>query len=319
MKKRLLALLCVFSLLIPSLAFASSAASEDIVYGVALDDNQKSQMNQAFGLTSIENVEINTVDGNDLEKYLGYNTADYNMISSVYIKHLADGSGIKVNIVTPANITQITNSQYTNAAITAGITDADIFVASPKPVTGESALVGVYKALEATGQVIDVERAQTAQKELEVVSEISEENKNETGFDPTELDKVVIEVKQRLAAHKEETGSTASTDQIIAYVNDALNNVNMENILSDNNINILVQYFNQYQNTDAIDSKEVRDNLYKLGNDLADKASQFYAENKDTIDETVKEAQESGLLDSLLNFFSAIINGIAKIFSSNNQ
>lgn len=319
MKKRFLALLTVFALLVPSLAFASSTNREDIVYGIALNENQKSQMNQAFGVTNTDNINISTVNGNDLEKYLGYNTADSNMISSVYIKQLPDNSGIKVNIVTPANITMITNSQYTNAAITAGITDADIYVASPSQVSGESALVGVYKALETSGQTIDVARAQTAQKELEVVTEITEENKNEVGFDPTELDRVVIEVKQKLASHKEETGSPASSEQIIAYINDALKNVNMENILSNNNINILVQYFEQYQNTDAVDSKEVMDNLYKLGNDLANKASDFYQENKETIDDTVAKAQESGLLDSILNFFSSLLNSLARIFASNNS
>ena len=67
-------------------------------------------------------------------------------ISSVSVKKLPKGSGIKVEILTPENITSITQSQYTNAAITSGITDAEIKVASPTKVTGESALVGVYKA-----------------------------------------------------------------------------------------------------------------------------------------------------------------------------
>lgn len=320
MKKRLLALLCVFSILIPTISFASGAANrEDVIYGVALNDEQKSQMNNAFDIENTENIKFDTVDGKDLEKYLGYSTADYNMISSVYIKTLADNSGIKVNIVTPANITKISNSQYTNAAITAGISDADIYVASPKPVTGESALVGVYKALENTGQVIDVARAQTAQEELEVVSEISEENKDKADFDPTEFDRVVIEVKQKLADHKEETGQTASSEQIVAYINDALKNVNMENILSNNNINILVNYFEKYQNTDAINSEEVRDNLMKLGNDLANSASQFYEDNKETIDDAVSKAQDSGLIDSFLDFLSSLFKTIASIFSSNNE
>lgn len=317
MKKRILALLCAFSILLPSLAFAKSfeGGANDVIYGAALNNEQISQVNGAFNISTGDNVKSSTATGADLKKYLGYYTDDSNMISSVYIKYLPENSGIKVNIVTPANITQITNGQYTNAAITAGISNADIFVASPKPVTGESALVGVYKALEARGETIDPERAQTAQDELETVNQISEENKGKLDFDPAELDKLVIVVKQKLAEHKEETGQTASTEQIAIYINDALKNVNLQNVLSDNNINILINFFDKYQNTSAIDSAEVRENLIKFGNELANNASEFYNNNKEQIDDAVKQAQESGLLDSILNFFSSLINSIANLFN----
>ncbi|WP_073997251.1 DUF1002 domain-containing protein [Anaerococcus urinomassiliensis] len=319
MKKRLIALLCAFALVIPSLAFAAGKDKNDVIYGVALDDKKQEQMNDVFGIKAGDaNTNFSSVNGKDLEKYLGYEAPDGNMISSVYIKYLPDNSGIKVNISTPANITQITNGQYTNAAITAGITDADIFVASPTPVTGESALVGVYKALEEKGQEIDPQRAKVAQEELETVTEIAKENKDKIDFDPKELDKLVIEVKQKLASHKEETGQSASTEQIGIYINDALKNLNLENILSDNNINILINYFDKYQDSSAIDSKEVKENLIKFGNELANNANEFYKNNKDSIDDVVNQAQESGLLDSILDFFRSIVNSIANLFSSNN-
>lgn len=321
MKKRLLALLCVFSILVPSLAFAKSAdpKKNDVVYGAALSEEQIDQMNRAFGIEkNDENLNYTRALGSDLEKYLGYSTADSNMISSVYIKKLAEKSGIKVNIVTPANITSITQGQYTNAAITAGISDADIYVASPKPVTGESALVGVYVAMDQSGQKVDPERAKVAQVELETVNEISNDNKDKANFNTADLDKLVIEVKQKLADHKEETGQAASSDQIGSYIQDALKDVNLENVLSDNNINILVNFFNKYQDSSAIDSKEVRENLIKFGNELADNANKFYNENKESIDNITKEAQDSGLLDSILDFFRSIINSFARIFSKNN-
>ena len=61
------------------------------------------------------------------------------------------GTGVKVKIKTPENITLVTAEQYANAAITAGVTDAEIEVAAVSKVTGESALTGVYKAFEANG------------------------------------------------------------------------------------------------------------------------------------------------------------------------
>ena len=319
MKKRIIALLCAFALLMPSLAFAAGKDKNDVIYGVALDNKQQEQMNDVFGVKAGDaNTNFSTVNGKDLKTYLGSDAPDANMISSVYIKYLPAQSGIKVNISTPANITQITNGQYTNAAITAGITDADIFVASPTPVTGESALVGVYKALAIKGKEIDPQRAKVAQEELETVTEIAKDNKDKIDFDPKELDKLIIEVKQKLASHKEETGQSASSEQIGNYINDALKNVNLQNILSDNNINILINYFNKYQESSAIDSKDVKENLIKFGNELANNASEFYKNNKDSIDDVVNQAQENGLLDSFLNFLRSIVNSIGNLFSSNN-
>ena len=321
MKKRLLALLCALSIFVPSQAFAANGTNQDaVVYGAALNNEQVNQMNQAFGINDNDpNLSYKTATGNDLQKYLGYYTDNSNMISSVYIKQLSENSGIKVNIVTPQNITSITQGQYTNAAITAGITDADIYVASPKPVTGESALVGVYAALANTGKDIDPERAKVAQEELEAVNEITEENKGKSDFDPADLDKVVIDVKQKLAEHKEETGQAADANQIVIYIQDALKNVNLENVLSDNNINILVNFFEKYQNSSAIDSEEVRENLIKFGNDLADNAGKFYNENKETIDNIAKEAQDSGLLDSIIEFFKSIVDSFINIFGLSDE
>lgn len=322
MKKRLLTLVCVLSILLPSISFAKSADSNknDVVYGAALSEEQINQMNDAFGVEKNDsNINYSRASGSDLQKYLGYYTDNSNMISSVYIKKLPEKSGIKVNIVTPTNITSITQGQYTNAAITAGISDAEIYVASPKPVTGESALVGVYVAMDLSGEKVDPERAKVAQDELEAVNEISKENEGKDNFKPEDLDKVVIEVKQKLADHKEETGQAADANQIGIYIQDALKDVNLQNVLSDNNINILINYFDKYQNSSAIDSEEVRENLMKFGNELADNANKFYNDNKESIDNIAKEAQDSGLLDSLLNFFKSIANSFVSIFSGNND
>lgn len=322
MKKRLLTLVCVLTILLPSISFAKSADSNknDVVYGAALSEEQINQMNDAFGVEKNDsNLNYSRASGSDLQKYLGYYTDNSNMISSVYIKKLPEKSGIKVNIVTPTNITSITQGQYTNAAITAGISDAEIYVASPKPVTGESALVGVYVAMDLSGEKVDPERAKVAQDELEAVNEISKENEGKDNFKPEDLDKVVIEVKQKLADHKEETGQAADANQIGIYIQDALKDVNLQNVLSDNNINILINYFDKYQNSSAIDSEEVRENLMKFGNELADNANKFYNDNKESIDNIAKEAQDSGLLDSLLNFFKSIANSFVNIFSGNND
>ena len=331
MKRKLLGLVAAFTIAMTSLAHAASfdKNKDDIIYGVALDNQQRKVVDNAVSINS-DDYNIGTVNGADLKKYLGYGTEDYNMISSIVVKRLEKGSGIKISIKTPGNINQITEAQYTNAAITAGITDAEIFVASPKPVTGESALVGVYKSEELHGENLDPERTKTAQDELKTVIEVAKENEENPQFDSKKLDAAVIEVKQNLADYKEKNGETAPQDEIVTYVINALKNVDMDKVLSDNNINVLVNYFKSYQETSAIDSQEVRDNLFKLANEIGGKASKFYDDNKDSIDKFAKDnkenfdkiaqdAKDSGLLDKFINFLKDIFNSIISIFSKDSD
>lgn len=336
MKKKILVLIMGLSIGLSSIAYAGSfdTNKDDVIYGVALDRQQRKIVDNAVDIDSNE-YNIGTVDGKDLKKYLGYGTEDYNMISSVIVKRGKKGSGIRVYIKTPGNISQITEAQYTNAAITAGLTDAEILVASPKPVTGESALVGVYKSEELHGQNVDIDRTKIAQDELKTVIDVSKENENKEGFDSKKLDEAVIEVKQNLADYKEKNGETASEEQIGTYVINALKNVDMDKVLSENNINVLVNYFSSYQNTSAIDSKEVKDNLFKLAKDIGGKAGKFYEDNKESIDKfakdnkenfekIAKDAKDSGLLDKFINFIKDVINSIIGVFNkeadtTNNQ
>lgn len=331
MKKKIFGLILGLSIILTNISYAAGfdKNKDDIIYGVALDSQQRKIVDNAVGI-SAEEYNVETVNGADLKKYLGYATEDYNMISSIVVKRLEKGSGIRVMIKTPGNINQITEAQYTNAAITAGLTDAEIFVASPKPVTGESALVGVYKSEELHGKDLDPERTKTAQDELKTVIEVSKENEDNPEFDSKKLDKAVIEVKENLADYKEKNGQTASNDQITNYIIDALKNVDMDDVLSNNNINVLVNYFKSYQNTSAIDSKEVRDNLIKLGKDLGNKAGKFYEDNKDSIDKFAKDnkenfdkiaqdAKDSGLLDKFINFLKDVFNSIVSVFNNSDS
>ena len=319
MKKRLLPALMALFILVPSLALAEGfdSSKDDIIYGVALSEDEMDIVDKKVGADRKES-NVSYVDGSDLKKYLGYGAPDSNMISSVFVKRNTK-KGAAVEIVTKDNITEITEGQYANAAITAGITSADILVASPRPVTGESALVGVYKSEELRGNNLDSDRTKLAQEELETVSDISNENEGKDSFDSEKLDTVVIEVKKKLADYKEETGETASSDQIAIYIKDALNNVNMGDILSNNNIQVLVNYFESYQNTSAIDSAEVKENLTKLAGSLTDKASKFYNDNKESIDQVAQEAKDSGLWEKIVEFFRSIFDSITEAFSNSSE
>jgi len=272
------------------------------VYGGGLSDSELTDTQALFEIDHPDNVASTPALGEDLVNYLGYgsgNTAS--MISSVLVQK-DNNSGVNVDVLTPANITTITEDQYTNAAITAGVEDVNIEVASIRPVTGESALAGVYKALDVNGEDLDQERMEVAQEELETTSQITEEedlNEEEAG----RLDAVIVEIKQDLADIKENTEETASREEIEQIINYALDRYELQNVVSVENINILVNYFENYQQTGAIDSEQVREQLDEFANNLGDRLGNAW-----------QQAEESGLLDRVVNFFRDIVSSIADLF-----
>ena len=226
----------------------------------------------------------------------------FRSISSVLVQK-DNNSGVNVEILTPENITTITEQQYTNAAITAGVEDVNIEVASIRPVTGESALTGVYKALDVNGEELDQERMEVAQEELETTSDIvAEENLDEE--ESSRLDGVIVEIKQQLGEIKDRTDELATREEIEQIINDALDRYDLRNVISVENVNILINYFENYQQTSAIDSEQVRQQLNEFANNLGDRLGDAW-----------QQAEESGLLDRIANFFRDIINSITNLFN----
>ena len=76
--------------------------------------------------------------------------------------------------------------------------------------TAYDALTGVYKALEANGETLDLDRTQVAQDELETTNEIAENNADNSNFDSGRLDQAMVEIKQELAEIKKNQGDRKS-------------------------------------------------------------------------------------------------------------
>ena len=97
---------------------------------------------------------------------------------------LDSGEGITVDIADNLKIiTRITAAQYQkHAALTAGITDAKLTVASAVPIDG-SAGIGrsLQNFVEESGGIINQDRVSVAQDEMDVLSTITEENKDKEG------------------------------------------------------------------------------------------------------------------------------------------
>ncbi len=273
------------------------------VYGGGLN---QAQIEETAGLLKIKKMDdVANVDatGQDLIDYLGYASGQTaSMISSVLVQKEQKG-GVEVEIITPQNITMITAQQYTNAAITAGVEDVSIKVASIRPVTGESALTGVYKALDVNGETLDKERMEVAQEELEATSEIA--NKEDLDEEEsTRLDGVIVDIKQQLAEIKERTDELATREEIEQIINDALEKYDLRGIVSIDNVNILINYFEKYQQTSAIDSEQVKEQL-----------SEFAGNVGDRLGEAWEQAEESGFFDRVADFFKEIVQSIKNLFN----
>lgn len=275
------------------------------VYGGGLSEAEVSETEELIGIENTENVAKVNVTGDELIEYLGSGSGNTSsLISSVLVAKENDGHGVVVDIKTPENITEITQEQYSNAAITAGVADATIEVASIRPATGESALSGIYKAFDVNGEELDQDRMQVAQDELETTNEIAQENEDSSDFDSSKLDQAIIEIKQSLAELKEGQGELATKEDIERIINEALANNNLDNVVTQEQIDRLISLFEKYQQTAAIDSQEVKDQLKNLSQQVQSK-----------VGDLIDNAESSGLLDRIGNFFRQIWEAVTGLFS----
>ena len=273
-------------------------------YGAGLSDSDINYTAELLKIDTLENVNSVKVTGQDLVTFLGAGSGnDSSMISSVLVRKEPKGKGINVNIITKDNITQITEGQYVNASITAGVTDATIIVAASRPVTGESALTGVYKAFSENGIKLDKERTEVAQEELEVTNEIAKENKENKDFDITELNKLIVSIKQDLAEFKEKNKDLATKEDIERIINEALEKYKLENVITKDQIEKLIALFEKYQKTDAINSKDVIEELNKFSKNLGDKVSDLY-----------NKAEDAGWIPKIQAFFSKLFKALSDLF-----
>ena len=131
-----------------------------------------------------DNYQTITVTGSDLVRYLNPSGDNFTTSSGVWSSadsKTSSGSGINVKILDyngKNNITTITANQYKNAALTAGITDANIYVNSAIPIDGSGALAGVYAAYAKNGNALNQKQVNAAQDEMNTLSGITQDNKD---------------------------------------------------------------------------------------------------------------------------------------------
>lgn len=178
--KRIISIILFSIIIIPNLIFADSIDGENksstVCLGADLTDSQRSEVLKFFGFKNMDDVKIIEVTNEEEKQYLGEyidsSKIGSRAISSVYVEKLKLGAGITVDL---HNITWVTEEMYKNAAITAGIEDAKIIVASPFDVSGTSALTGIIKSFEdITGKKIEEEVKDLANQEMAIMGELKD-------------------------------------------------------------------------------------------------------------------------------------------------
>ncbi len=273
-KKSFLAVLCslLTIILFTQPVFAISNWENDyFAHGAGLSDSQLEETERLIGIPQDEELKNIIVTGADYEQFTGRAIDDANLYSSAIISKTEAGSGVHVYINTPENITEIKDHQFMNAALTSGITDVNIVVGSPIPVTGESALIGVYKALEDAGYEINQEATKTATDELVVVNEINQNNKDNADFNSEEFSKAIAEIKKQIADNSDK--GSLDTDQINIIINNVFNQYNIN--ISDADKAKLASWLEEFKQLD-IDWGLIANELSGVGDFISKRGGEIY-------------------------------------------
>ena len=262
-----------------------------VVYGANLSKEQKEKTKQLLRVDEEPEVIEITVTGEDIKKYIN-GDPNSRMYSSAKITRLKEGEGIQVIQLTPENITEVTDSMYANALITAGVKDAKIEVASPIKVTGHSALTGIFKAYENTGEKLDTARLETANEELNVVTDLVKKG----GVDEEKASQLLTEIKQDIAENK-----PASREEVEKIVEEELKNLKID--LTDEQKRMLIDLFDKIRQLD-IDYSQVKDQLADLSKTIKSKLEEA----------GVDEGFFRSLWNFIKDFFRSVVDFVKGLF-----
>lgn len=212
-----------------------------------------------------------TVTGNDLVKYLNPSGDNFTTTSGVWSSALIvktdSEPGIRVKIL-PYNgqttITTITADQYKNAALTAGIENADIYITSPVAIDGSGALAGIYAAYADKGKKLNQDQINAAQDEINTLSSINQNNRNKSNFPDAKLNRAIVGAKKDMA----QKGGTLSDDQIRDIINNQIKINHLGNTINNNQINEIVKLLEEVQGSGSLKNKSFVGNAQALSHDF---------------------------------------------------
>lgn len=266
--RKWISLLLVFAMTM-GFGMTAGAASGDrpiLALGADLSAEQRASVLSLLGLTEEDLADYDVIyvtnqeEHQYLDTYLDSSVIGTRALSSVLIRPASEGSGLNVNTY---NISYCTIDMYTNALLTAGLEDADVYVAAPSNISGTSALIGAVKGYaDMTGSSVDESALETAVNELVVTGEIGDVlGDSETASD------IVAYIKQQIIEQ-----GVDSDEDIETIIRNAMAEFNIN--LSDEDVAKLVELMNKISKLDidvnalAQQASQLYDKLKGMGLDL---------------------------------------------------
>lgn len=276
-----------FAFILPNNAQAEGVINEKlgvpiVVYGANLSESEKASVEASLQVDKEAEVEEISISGADLVKYIPDGDGKARMYSSAKITRQEAGEGLIIKIVTEDNITQVTADMYGNAMLTAGIEDAIVEVAAPKKVTGHSALAGIYKAYEVTGEVLDTERTDVANDELNLATKFAED----AGIDQDKVSQLLTDIKIAISEQ-----NPATKEDVERIVSEQLSKFDIQ--LSEADRQLLVDLMDRIRGLDIDFSKlseqltdfsqKVKDKLGEIDPSFWEKVKEFFSNLVDSV------------------------------------
>lgn len=238
---------------------AVSTKFNTFVYGESLTEDQKAEIRGKLGVA--EGASELVVNVSELNGLLNNDVAYKQVVSSIYM--VSNETGVEVKIMTPETITEVSEYQYKNAAITAGIKNVTIYVASPKKVDGSGALAGVFKAYKNMATTVlaadpenkefvdlDEESVKIAQNELELTMSIDSETKEDSKYESGNLNDAMASMKIAIT-EKRKTVDKIERPEIEEIVTAELVRYKLEGIISPKNKTAIVDLMVEFANTES--------------------------------------------------------------------
>lgn len=286
-----------------------------VVFGTGASSEAQTKLKEVFRVDS--SFKTLKAGASDYVKFVNPqgNTTDAAMISSVAIVPGDPGSGVKVNIQKfdgESNITQVTAQQYAMVAQIAGVKDVTIVVSANRPVSGESALTGVYKALAEDGVNLNTENTQTANQMLDATAGAIDANKDDKEY-PGKLMAAIGDVSKQLSEMKQKQDQLATKDDIQDMLNKALAAKGIDTKTSPEQVDKIINVLINFQKSPIADDKDFSKNVQNTIDNVKNSAGDLMNKAKDWFNsEDGKNAQNFfvKIWNSIVDFFSGLFNSI---------
>ncbi|CCI81429.1 DUF1002 domain-containing protein [Lactobacillus hominis] len=301
----------IFSIFaLPNTQMVKADDTPVVTLGTSLTSSQRQgTINTLTASLNSSNYQTITITGSDLVKYLNPSGADFTNDSGVWssamIQKASSGSGINVHILPyngRNNITTITANQYKNAALTAGISDADIYVTSATPIDGSGALAGVYAAYAKNGDKLNQDQINAAQNEMNTLSKITQQNKDKNGYSDAQLNNAIAGAKSQMAKQ----GQNISNSQIRDIVNNQININHLGDTINNNQKEQIINLLIQIKDSGALKDKNFQQQASQLADQIQAGAKNIFS--KFNTPETRNWFQK--IVDSVVNWFKSLFSGI---------